>query len=161
MSSAALYEVAVTFLEADVLATVNQEQPGLLGAKAVTAARSAKRRFARRDKSLPAAVEIVFVKRREEAEGLNSDRVHLEFDLRCIVCRKDASEGKQQARVADDMARALVRRFRRATELPLAAPGVAFRSADAAMLHVDEEPDSGEVARSVVHLTLTFSEALA
>lgn len=161
MSSAALYRAAVAFLEGDVLATVNQEQPGLLAPGSVTAARAAKKRFARRDKSTAAAVEIVLVRRREEAEGLASDRVHLDFDLRCLVRQKDATEGKEQARVVDDMARALVRRFRRVADLPLPAPGVTFRHADAQVLHVDEEPDSGELARSVVRLTLTFSEALS
>jgi len=161
LSSAALYQAAIAFLEGDVLATVNQEQPGLLVPGSVTAARFSRKRFARRDKPNAAAVEVVLIRRREEAEGLASDRVVLDFDLRCLVRQKDATEGKQQARVADDMARALVRRFRRVADLQLAAPGATFRSSDAQVFHVDEEPDSGELARCVVRLTLTFSEALA
>ncbi len=161
MSSAALYEAAIAFLEGDVLATVNQEKPGLLVPGSVTAARAVKKRFARRDKPNAAAVEIVLVRRRDESEGLASDRVVLDFDLRCLVRQKDATEGKQQARLVDDMARALVRRFRRVVDLQLAAPGATFRYSDAQVLHVDEEPDSGELARSVVRLTLTFSEVLA
>src|SRR5205807_223771 len=105
--SAALYEAAVAFMEGDVLAAINQEQPGLLVAGSVTAARSTKGRIARRDKLHAATVEIVLFRRREEAEGIDSDRVILEFDLRCVVRRKDQSEGKDQAQLTADMARAL------------------------------------------------------
>lgn len=161
MSSAALYDAAIAFLEGDVLATVNQEQPGLLVPGSVTAARAVKKRFGRRDKPNAAAIEIVLVRRREEAEGIASDRVVLDFDLRCLVRQKDATEGKKQARLVDDMARALVHRYRRAAELQVAAPGATLRYSDAQVLHVDEEPDSGELARSVVRLSFTFSETLA
>jgi len=161
VSSAALYEAAASFLEAEVLAAVLSEQPGLLAPGAVTAARSVKHRFARRDKPHPMTVEVVLFRRREEAEGLSSDRVHLDFDLRCIVRQKDQSEGKDQARLAADVARALVRHFRRVAELNVPVAGATLRDADASLLHVDEDPSSGELARSVVRLTLTFSEVLS
>ena len=160
MTAAALYDAAVAFLEADVLAAVNAEQPGLLAAGSVTAARLTKNRFARRDKPHAATVEIVLFRRREETEGIGSDRVHLDFDLRCIVRRKDQSEGKEQARTADEIARAIVRRYRRTADLQLPVTGAALRYTDAHLLHVDDEPASGEVTRAVTRLTLTFSEAL-
>ena len=159
--SAALYEAAVAFLEADVLAAINQEQPALLAPGSVTAARATKGRSVRRDKPHAATVEIVLVRRREEAEGIDSDRVVLELELRCVVRRKDQSEGKDQAQLTADMARALVRHFRRVTDLNVPAAGATFRHADAAVYRVDDDPGSGELARSIVRLTLTFSEALS
>jgi len=162
VSSAAITEAALAFLEADAQAAINAEQLGLLAPGAVTAARLAsKPRFARRDKPHAATVEVVLVRRREEAEGIGSDRVFLEFDLRCVVRRKDQSEGREQARVVGDMARALVRRYRRQAELAIPISGAVFRYADARLLHVDEDPASGELARSVVHVVLLFSEVLA
>jgi len=159
--SAPLYEAAVAFLERDVLATINSEQPGLLVPGAVTAARlTSKQRFARRDKPHAATVEIVFVKRREDAEGLGSDRVFLEFDLRCLARKKDQSEGREQARLVADMARALVRQYRRRADLQVPVSGAAFRYTDAQLLHVDEDPGSAELARSVVCIALLFSEVL-
>ena len=159
--SAALYEAALAFLEGDVLAAINQEQPGLLAPGSVTAARATKGRFARRDKPHAATVEIVLFRRREEAEGIDSDRVVLELDLRCVVRRKDQSEGKDQAQLTADMARALVRHFRRGTDLNVPVAGATFRHADAVVQRVDDDPSSSELARSIVRLTLTFSEALA
>jgi hypothetical protein len=162
VSSAALHEAALAFLEADVRAAIEGEQPGLLAQGAVTAARVASRqRFARRDKPHAASIEIVFVRRREEAEGIGSDRVFLEFDLRCLARKKDQSEGREQTRIVSDMARALVRRYRRRADLVLSVPGATFRYADAHILHVDEDPSSGELARSVVRVVLLFSEVLA
>lgn len=160
MSAAALYDAAVAFLEADVFAAVNGEQPGLLAPGSVTGARSTKSRIARRDKLHAATVEIALFRIREEADGIDTDRVHLDFDLRCVVKRKDQSEGKEQARTADAIARTIVRHYRRVAGLQLPVPGATFRSADAQVLRVDDEPASGEVVRSVVRLTLTFSEAL-
>lgn len=162
MSSAALLEAAFTFLEGDVLAAVNQEQPGLLVPGSVTAARPATRhRFARRDKPNAATVEIALFRRREESEGIGTDRVLLEFDLRCAVRTKDQSEGKAQAQLTADLARALVRHYRRVSEIALPVAGATLRYADAFVFRVDEDPSSGELARSIVRLTLTFSEALA
>ena len=162
MSSAALLEAAFTFLEGDVLAAINQEQPGLLAPGSVTAARTTTRhRFVRRDKPNAATVEIALFRRREESEGIGTDRVHLEFDLRCAVRTKDQSEGKAQALLTADMARALVRHFRRVPDVNLQVAGATFRYADAQIFRVDEDPSSGELARSIVRLTLTFSEALA
>jgi hypothetical protein len=161
MSSAALYEAALAFLEKDVFEAVNQEQPGLLVPGSVTAARATKNRPARRDKPHATTVEIVLAKRREEAEGIGSDRVYLDFDLRCSLRQKDQSEGKEQARLTDEVARALVRHYRRISELPLPVPGASFRYADAHILQVDEDPKPFELARSIVRLTLTFSEVLS
>jgi hypothetical protein len=161
VSSAALYEAAVAFLEADVLNAINLEQPGLMAPGSVTAARSTRHRFARRDKPHPVAVEIVLFRGREESEGMDSDRVVFELDVRCVVRRKDQSEGKEQAQLTADMARALVRHYRRVSDLSVPVAGAAFRYADAQIFRVDEDPSSGELACSVVRLTLTFSEVLA
>jgi hypothetical protein len=160
MSSAALVEAALAFLPDDVSASVNAEKPGLLVPGAVTAAR-AKRRGLRRDKPFAASVEIVLVTRRDEAEGIGVARVNLDFDLRCALRQKDTSEGAAQAAVVEYMARALVRRYEGVSNLPIAAVGASFRYAQAHVRVVDESPEQGELARSVVRLTLTFSEPLA
>src|SRR5262245_50032995 len=99
MTAAAIYEASAVFLEADVLATVNGAYAGLLAPGAVTAARSSHAKLARRDKPHATTVEIVYVARREKPEGLDQDRVELDFDLRCTVRRKDQSAGKDQARL--------------------------------------------------------------
>ncbi len=159
--SAALYEAAVSFLESEVMAAVNAELPGLLVPSSVTGARATKNRFARRDKPHAATVEVVLFRRREESDGIDTDRVLLELDLRCVVRKKDQSEGKDQAQLTSDMARALVRHFRRVSDLNVPVQGASFRYADAFVLRVDEDPSSGELARSIVRLTLTFSEELS
>lgn len=149
MSAAALYEAALAFLELDLRATVNQEQPDLLEAGSVTAARATKTRIARRDKPHAATLEIVLSRRREEPEGIDTDRVHLDFDVRCLLRKKDQSEGGELARLAEDVARALVRRYRRIADMPVPVLGATFRYVDAFVLRVDDDLRSGELVRSV------------
>lgn len=116
MSSVASYDAAVAFLEGDsgdVLSTINAEQLGLLVPGSVKLARAPRGKWPRIPNPFPISVEIV--PRGEspvKAVGIGLDEVGQVFDLGCCVRKNTTSDGKAQLNTAEDMVRALVRRYR-------------------------------------------------
>ncbi len=161
--SAQLYDAVATFLEGDqgdVRATLNAELPGALGPGSVTVARSAKTRQQRRENAPPLTVEIVPTGPWPAREiGIGWEERDLVFELKTTLRRKDSSAGRAQVSVVGVVARALVSRYAGMSNLKIPAPGAVFRRSAAELLAIDEVPESHELARSVVRLTLTFTQA--
>ena len=161
--SAQLYAAVAAFLEGDqgdVQATVNAELPNLLGKGAVTVARAARTRQQRRENAPPVTVEIVPTGPWPAREiGIGWEERDLVFELKTTLRRQDSSAGRAQLSVVGVAARALVVRYSGMSNLKLAAPDAVLRRASAELLTIDEVPESHELARSVVRLTLTFTQA--
>ncbi len=163
MSKDSLYEAALTFLEGDqgdVLAAVNAELPGTLGPGSVTAARATRTRQQRRENAPPLTVEIVPVGPWPAREvGIGFEERDLVFELKTTLRRKDLSAGRAQLASVGEVARVLVEHYRARSNLALAAKDALFRFSSAEVLEIDQVQDSHEIARSVVRLTLTFTQS--
>ena len=161
--SAQLYEAAVLFLDGDqgdVRTAVNAEVPGLLAPGSVTVARAAKTRQQRRENAPPLTVEIVPMGPWPAREvGIGFEERDLVFELKTTLKRKDQSAGRAQLSLVGEVARVLVARYQAMSNLPVTVTGAFFRRASAEILEIDEAPESHELARSVVRLTLAFTQA--
>jgi hypothetical protein len=161
--SAQLYEALVTFLEGDqgdVAQAVNAEIPGLLAQGAVTVARAAKTRQQRRENAPAVTVEIVPIGPWPAREiGIGYEKRDLVFELKTTLRRKDSSAGRAQLSAVGEVARALVGRYQAVSNLRIAVSGAFFRRSSAELLELDEVPESHELARSVVRVVFTFTQA--
>ncbi len=161
--SAALYEAVVAFLDGDqgdVRTAVNAELPGLLAPGAVTVARATKTRQQRRENAPAVTVEIVPNGPWPAREiGIGYEERDLVFELKTTLRRQDSSAGRSQLSVVGAVARVLVARYAAMSNLKIAVSGAVFRRSAADLLEIDEVPESHELARSVVRLTLTFTQA--
>jgi len=161
--SAPLYEAAIAFLDGDqgdVRTSVNAEFPGLLVAGSVTVARAAKTRQQRRENAPPLTLEIVPQGPWPAREvGIGFEERDLVFELKTTLKRKDQSAGRVQLSLVGEVARVLVARYQAMSNLDLPVTGAFFRRSSAEILEIDEAPESHELARSVVRLTLTFTQA--
>jgi hypothetical protein len=161
--SAALYEAAVAFLDGDqgdVRTAVNAEIAGLLVSGSVTVARATKTRQQRRENAPPLTVEIVPLGPWPAREvGIGFEERDLVFELKTTLRRKDQSAGRTQLSSVGEVARVLVARYQAMSDLSLSVAGASFRRSVAELLEIDEAPESHELARSVVRLTLTFTQA--
>lgn len=192
MASAAIYNALAAFLDGDagdVASTINAEQTGLLVSGAVTMARTHSKSAPRRLN--PPSVSVEIVPRGEstpKAVGIGYEEVTHAIDLECSVRRKDLPQGKNQLQTVEDMARALVRRYRLVSNLSTASPGrssffgpfwprpwflgpfwgfwgasssAIFVRSDAIRVALDTDPEAAERIRAVVRVSFTFIEALA
>lgn len=162
MASAAIQAAVEAFLATDVRSTVNAEQTGLLVSGSVVVARPATGRAPRVQSAYPVSVEIVKASPwASRATGVGLEELDLVYDLKLEVRRKDLPRGANQVALVGNMARALVRRYRDASNLSLTVTGATFRYSDATDQAADEVPDSAELVRACVRATLTFTEDLA
>jgi hypothetical protein len=161
--SAQLYEAAVAYLDGDqgdVRTAVNAELPGLLAPGAVTVARAAKTRQQRRENAPPVTIEIVPTGPWPAREiGIGFEERDLVFELKTTLRRKDSSAGRSQLSVVGAVARVLVARYASMSNLKIALQDAVFRRSSADLLEIDEVPESHELARSVVRVVFTFTQA--
>ncbi len=159
--SASLYETALSFLEGDqgdVRQAVNAQLPGALGLGSVVTARATRARQQRRENAPSLTIEIVPVAPWAAREiGIGYEERDLVFELKTTLRRKDLSAGRAQLATVGEIARALVARYDARSNLTLLAQNAALRYARAELVEIDDAPESHELARSVVRLTLTFT----
>lgn len=158
MASSAIYDACLTFLESDVRTTVNAEQSNLLVSGSVFASRGR----ARKPVTYSTTVQIVPVDDVSTREvGLNLEEIDQAFELVCTVRRKATADGASPMNVAEDVARALHRRYSRVSNLAIAPSNATLVASRSERRSINEDPEAGEVVRSVVRVTLTFTEDLA
>lgn len=163
-TSSGIQAACETFLATDVRAAVDHEQTGLLVSGSVYVSRAPRggSEPTRQVNAFPIVVEIVKAGPwPSRVVGVGLEEVDAVFDLYVTARRKATADGKAQADLVRDVARAIVRRFRGATNLEITATGATFRRATAEDRRPDELPASGEVVRGVVRVVLTFTEAQA
>lgn len=163
MASAAIWDALETFLETDVLASVNAEQPGALVAGAVTVARESTGPGGRQDKAPALSVEIVKQSEREEVIGVGVVLLHQVLALVVVLRKKDKRRGKAQVNRIDDITRAIKRRYHEASSLviPVAGDLATFRYSEVGEVQVDTNPDGEDIAVALVPVTFSFTEELA
>jgi hypothetical protein len=158
-----LYDAAVAFLDGDqgdVRTTVNTAIPGVLAPGSVTVARASKTRQQRRENAPPVTVEIVPTGPWPAREiGIGWEERDLVFELKTTLRRKDSSAGRDQISIVGAIGRALVARYQAMSNLKIPVTGAVFRCSLAELLVIDEVPESYELARSVVRLTITCTQA--
>jgi hypothetical protein len=161
--SAQLYEAVVAFLEGDqgdLRTSVNADIPNQLAPGAVTVARAAKTRQQRRENAPPLTIEIVPIGPWPAREvGIGFEERDVVLELKTTLRRKDQSAGANQLSVVAAVGRALVARYQAVSNLKVVVQGAVFRRSMAELLSVDEVPESHELARSVVRVVFTFTQA--
>lgn len=163
-TSSAIQSACETFLATDVRAAVNHEQAGLLVAGSVYVSRAPRGAdpATRQNNPFPVVVEIVKAGPwPSRVVGIGLEEVDAVFDLYVTATRKATADGKTQADLVRDVARAIVRRYRGASNLEITASGATFRRSSAEDRKPDEIPQAAEVVRGVVRVVLTFTEAMA
>jgi len=157
------YTTAIAFLVGDggdIRAKVNAEQENLLPAGSVIAARFERHRAQRRENAPTPTIEVVLATPPISRKiGVGVRERDLAFDLRITARLKAGSDGATQAALVQKIVRALLYRYVGATNLAIS--GVHFRRSHAEVTAADDVPASSELIRSVVRLTLTFSDVEA
>ena len=176
------YDTAVAFLVADIPDVVEAEQPGILNASVVIVSRVPRGTWPR--SANPRSVSVEIVARGEtpvKAVGIGYDEVSQVFDLMCCVRKTTPSTGAPALDIAEDLARALFRRYRLTSglEMTMIAPeqafGVAFPRpaftvpyfgsevavtrfvrSDAKRIEIDADPEAPNRVRAVTRVTFTF-----
>ena len=160
MASSAIHDALVTYLtgdSGDIRTTVNGEQSNLLPSGSVYLDTG---QYTRNTYSAQVIVRPV-KEISQQANGIGSEEITHSFDLVCIVNRKASSDGSTLTDKAEDVARALVRRYQRVSNLSLAPSGGTFVRASARRSDLARTNESGDTSVSVVRASFTFSEALA